>query len=72
MLTMAKKKPVESASEKRGDPISYRPHPALVAALNEYRDSFRYRPSFSEILDEAILALLRKEGFDLPDIREHD
>jgi hypothetical protein len=71
MKTMAKKPPPDSAAdepEKKGKPISYRPHPKLRPFLVEHINSFEYPPSYSDILDDALSAFLRSVGYKVPDM----
>jgi hypothetical protein len=71
MTLMAQKPPPESVGdepEKKGKPISYRPHPKIRPFLVEHINSFEYPPSYSDILDDALSAFLRKAGYKVPDL----
>lgn len=70
MVAMAKDKqpPVPTEPEKKGKPISYRPHVKLSRSLKEYVNSFDYPPSYSDILDDALAAFLAGQGYDVPDL----
>jgi hypothetical protein len=42
------------------------------AALHNYRHSFRYPPSYSVVIEEALELLFAREGIEIPDIPDDD
>jgi hypothetical protein len=71
----SEKKPgrkTDSAAGKRGDPVSYRPHPALIKPWAEFLASFRYPPTRASVLDDALAAFLKAEGYKVPELTKED
>jgi hypothetical protein len=59
------KKNTEPAPEPK--PISYRPSAGIYAAMHTYQSLFRYKPSYSEVIEDALRLFFEKEGVDIPD-----
>jgi hypothetical protein len=72
--TVAKtpKKPAAPPPPPEPKPISYRPRKATFIALHNYRHSFRYPPSYSVVIEEALELLFAREGIEIPDIPDDD
>ena len=65
LADMAKKK--QAADADRVKPISYRPSPAVEAALEAYRNSFEFTPDKNAVIERALREFFRTQKVPLSD-----
>jgi len=62
MPPMAKKK-----ARAGSTPVSFRLPNVLLDALDEYRETFKFKPDRSAVFEKALRELLAAEGIEVPE-----